>query len=38
VWSRNLLGAAPDEILTDTQCDLTLLGGRVVHDRLGELA
>ena len=38
VWSRNLLGAAPDEILADTQCDLTLLGGRVVHDRLGELA
>lgn len=35
VFSRDLLTASPDEILHDTQCDLTLLAGRPVHDRLG---
>jgi hypothetical protein len=36
VWSRDLLSATPDEILHDTRCDLTLLGGEPVHDRRGE--
>ncbi|AOO79162.1 amidohydrolase [Bosea vaviloviae] len=35
VFSRDLLTAAPDEILKDTCCDLTILNGRIVHDRLG---
>jgi predicted amidohydrolase YtcJ len=35
VWSRNLLTAAPEQILQDTACDLTLLAGEPVHDRLG---
>jgi predicted amidohydrolase YtcJ len=33
VFSRNLLTAAPDEILKDTRCDLTILGGEVVYER-----
>lgn len=33
VFSRDLLTAAPDEILKDTRCDLTILNGRVVFDR-----
>lgn len=33
VFSRNLLAATPDEILNDTQCDLTILDGRIVFDR-----
>jgi hypothetical protein len=33
VFSRNLLSATPDEILTDTYCDLTILDGRVVYER-----
>lgn len=33
VFSRNLLEAAPEEILKDTRCEMTLLGGRVVFDR-----
>lgn len=33
VFSRDLLGASPAEILNDTRCDLTILGGRVVFDR-----
>lgn len=33
VFSRNLLTAAPGEILKDTRCDLTILGGKVVYDR-----
>ena len=37
VFSRNLLTATPEAILNDTHCDLTLLGGEVIHDRLGEL-
>jgi predicted amidohydrolase YtcJ len=35
VWSRDMLSATPEQILHDTQCDLTLLGGEPVHDRLG---
>ncbi|MBL8587915.1 MAG: amidohydrolase [Methylobacteriaceae bacterium] len=33
VFSRDLLTATPHDILTDTRCDLTILGGRVVYDR-----
>jgi predicted amidohydrolase YtcJ len=33
VFSRNLLTADPAEILTDTRCDLTILGGEVVYER-----
>lgn len=33
VFSRNLLAASPEDILEDTRCDLTILGGRVVYDR-----
>ena len=38
VFSRDLLAASPEEVLEDTLCDLTLLGGEIVHDRLGEVA
>lgn len=37
VFSRDLLAAAPEEVLHDTACDLTLIDGVVVHDRLGEV-
>ena len=33
VFSRDLLTATPAEILEDTRCDLTILGGRIVYDR-----
>lgn len=33
VFSRDLLTASPEEILKDTRCDLTILGGEVVYDR-----
>ncbi len=36
VFSRNLLTATPDEILQETRCDLTILGGTVVYERLRE--
>jgi predicted amidohydrolase YtcJ len=36
VWSRDLLTATPEQVLHETSCDLTLLGGNVVHDRQGE--
>ena len=36
VFSRDLLAASPEEVLEDTVCDLTLLGGEIVHNRLGE--
>ncbi|MGL4240891.1 MAG: amidohydrolase family protein, partial [Beijerinckiaceae bacterium] len=36
VFSRDMLTAAPEDIRDDTTCDLTLLGGTPVHDRLGE--
>lgn len=35
VFSRNLLEATPEDILDKTQCDLTIRGGSIVHDRLG---
>jgi len=35
VFSRDLLTATPDDILDNTHCDLTLLGGKIVYDRLG---
>ena len=38
VFSRDMLSADPEEILTDTRCDLTIRGGAIVHDRLGEHA
>lgn len=31
VFSRNLLTATPDEILHDTHCEMTILGGRVAY-------
>jgi predicted amidohydrolase YtcJ len=36
VHSRDLFDAAPEQILHDTVCDLTLLDGEIVHDRLDE--
>ena len=33
VFSRDLLSASPAEILEDTRCDMTILGGNVVYDR-----
>lgn len=33
VFSRDLLTASPQDILADTRCDMTILGGRVVYDR-----
>jgi predicted amidohydrolase YtcJ len=33
VFSRDLLTATPAEILEDTRCDLTILGGKIVYDR-----
>jgi len=35
VFSRNILSATPEDILDNTQCDLTIRGGAIVHDRLG---
>jgi predicted amidohydrolase YtcJ len=35
VFSRDLLTAEPHEILNDTRCDLTILGGAVVFEREG---
>ena len=32
VFDNDLLAAAPETILSDTKCVLTLLAGRVVHD------
>lgn len=36
VFSRNLMEATPEEILGDTRCELTILGGKVVFDRAQE--
>jgi len=36
--SRDVFAAAPEEILRDTRCDLTLRGGEVLFDRHGALA
>ena len=33
VFSRDLSRATPDEILNDTRCDMTILGGHVVYER-----
>ncbi|MCF4129669.1 amidohydrolase [Methylobacterium sp. SyP6R] len=38
VFSRDMTKAAPDEILSDTRCDLAIRGGTVVYDRGGEAA
>jgi predicted amidohydrolase YtcJ len=35
VFSRNLLTAAPEDILDNTRCDLTILGGKIVHGSPG---
>ncbi|PZO68249.1 MAG: amidohydrolase [Paracoccus denitrificans] len=35
VFSRNLLDAAPEDILNDTECDLTIIDGRIGYDRHG---
>jgi len=35
VFTRNMLTATPEEILHDTQCAMTLLGGEVVFERAG---
>ena len=35
VFSRNILAADPEDILDNTYCDLTILGGKIVHDRSG---
>lgn len=35
VFSRDLLTAAPEDILKDTRCEMTVLDGRIVHDRIG---
>jgi len=36
VFSRDLLTATPEAILSDTRCDLTILGGACVYDATGE--
>jgi predicted amidohydrolase YtcJ len=36
VFSRDLLTATPEDVRDDTRCDLTLLAGQPVHDRLGQ--
>jgi predicted amidohydrolase YtcJ len=36
VFSRDLLAAAPEDILQDTRCDITIREGAVVFDRAGE--
>ncbi|MES2030594.1 MAG: amidohydrolase [Pseudomonadota bacterium] len=38
VLSHDVFSCAPEEVETDTRCDLTILGGDVVFDRLGEIA
>jgi predicted amidohydrolase YtcJ len=37
VFSRDIFSCTPQEVEKDTRCDLTILGGEVVFDRLGEL-
>ena len=34
VFDRNLLSAGPDDILHRSRCEMTVLGGRIVHDLL----
>lgn len=38
VLSHDVFSCAPEEVETDTRCDLTILGGDVVFDRLGQIA
>lgn len=38
VLSRDIFSSTPEEILHDTRADLTLRGGTVIFDRLGEAA
>ncbi|KGJ19275.1 amidohydrolase [Paracoccus sanguinis] len=33
IFSRDLTRATPEEILTDTVCEMTILGGQVTYDR-----
>ncbi|MDO5643391.1 MAG: amidohydrolase family protein, partial [Paracoccus sp. (in: a-proteobacteria)] len=35
VFDRDLTGAAPADILNRTRCVMTVLDGRIIHDRLG---
>ncbi len=35
VWERDLFTIDPEEI-TATRCDMTILGGRIVHEREGQ--
>jgi predicted amidohydrolase YtcJ len=37
VFSRDMTKATPEEILEDTQCDLTIRGGEIIFDRHGEM-
>jgi predicted amidohydrolase YtcJ len=36
VFSRDLLTATPEQLLSETRCDLTILGGACIHDATGE--
>jgi predicted amidohydrolase YtcJ len=38
VLSHDVFTVAPDVLEKDTRCDLTILGGEVVFDRLGQIA
>jgi predicted amidohydrolase YtcJ len=38
VFSRDIFACTPEQLEHDTSCDLTILGGEVVFDRLGQLA
>jgi predicted amidohydrolase YtcJ len=38
VLSHDVFTVAPEVVETDTRCDLTILGGEVVFDRLGQVA
>ncbi|AGT07284.1 amidohydrolase [Paracoccus aminophilus] len=38
VFSNDLLTASPEAILRDTRCEMTILDGRIVHDRIGAQA
>jgi predicted amidohydrolase YtcJ len=33
VFSSDLLTAEPEKILNETHCEMTILDGRIVHDR-----
>ena len=37
VLSRDIFAAAPEQILRETRCDMTLRGGEAIHDRHAEL-